>query len=186
MQLFRTQALEHQNRLHGEVFLVPPLRWQAIGWLLFIAVATGLLFLAVGTHSQTIEAPGVIASFAERPLDTQAPNRGNPNEFTAILSVPASQITAIDVGQKAHINIKGFPARDFGALDGKVMHIATEPINDENLRFAVSIALAPPTAKQLENGLMLRSNWPVQGHITVQTQSILEWLITPKSAASLR
>lgn len=185
MQLFRTQALEHQNRLHGEVFLVPPLRWQAIGWLLFIAVAVGLLVLAFGTHSRAVEAAGVIAP-APHQSDAKTSVRRDSDELTAILLVPASQIAAIDVGQKARISIEGFPTRDFGALDGKVVHVATKPANDADLRFAVRIALASPTAEQRENGLMLRNNWPVEGRVIIQTQSVLEWLTTPKPAGSSR
>ncbi len=60
MQLFRQQALDHQHRLHGEVFLVPPLRWQAIGWLLLAFVAAALLFLALGSYSRTVTASGAL------------------------------------------------------------------------------------------------------------------------------
>jgi len=60
MQLFRQQALEHRNRLNGEIFLVPPVRWQAISWLLFGAVALAALFLILGSYSRTISANGVI------------------------------------------------------------------------------------------------------------------------------
>ena len=60
MQLFRQQALDHQHRLHGEVFLVPPLRWQAIGWLLLSFVAAAILFLALGSYSRTVTASGAL------------------------------------------------------------------------------------------------------------------------------
>lgn len=60
MQLFRQQALDHQHRLHGEVFLVPPLRWQAIGWLLLITVGAGAIFLIFGSYSRTINATGML------------------------------------------------------------------------------------------------------------------------------
>jgi membrane fusion protein len=60
MQLFRQQALDHRHRLHGDVFLVPPLRWQALGWLLLALASTALLFLALGSYSRTITATGVL------------------------------------------------------------------------------------------------------------------------------
>jgi membrane fusion protein len=60
MQLFRQQALDHQHRLHGEVLLVPPLHWQVIGWLLIGLVTTAGLFLALGSYSRTISAPGAL------------------------------------------------------------------------------------------------------------------------------
>ncbi|MBT2189015.1 HlyD family secretion protein [Sphingobium nicotianae] len=60
MQLFRQQALDHQHRLHGEVFLVPPLRWQAIGWLLLSFVAAAALFITLGSYSRTVTANGTL------------------------------------------------------------------------------------------------------------------------------
>lgn len=60
MQLFRQQALDHRNRLHGEIFLIPPLRWQAISWLLFGALLLAALFLIFGSYSRTITANGVV------------------------------------------------------------------------------------------------------------------------------
>jgi membrane fusion protein len=60
MQLFRQQALDHQSRLHGDIFLVPPLRWQAISWLLFAAIAVAALFLIFGSYSRSINANGIV------------------------------------------------------------------------------------------------------------------------------
>lgn len=60
MPLFRQQALDHQHRLHGDVFLVPPLRWQAIGWLLLALVVATTLFLALGSYSRSITAGGML------------------------------------------------------------------------------------------------------------------------------
>jgi len=60
MQLFRQQALDHQHRLHGEVLLVPPLRWQAIGWLLLVLIAAVAVFLSLGSYSRTISASGAL------------------------------------------------------------------------------------------------------------------------------
>lgn len=184
MQLFRSQALEHQNRLHGEVFLVPPLRWQAIGWLLFIAVAAGLMVLAFGTHSRAVEASGAITPIAPAQSPGKASYVEEPGNLIATLLVPAAQIAAVELGQHARISIKGFPTQDFGSLDGQVVYVAASPISAGDLRFAVRIALAPPTVGQSENGLMLRSNWPVEGRIIIQTPSILEWLTAPKPAGS--
>ena len=176
MQLFRTQALEHQNRLHGEVFLVPPLRWQAIGWLLFIAVATGILILAVGTYSRTVEVRGVLVPSALSPASKDA--------WTAILAVPASQIASIKAGQSVSLSLDGYPLRDFGALEGKVAAVA--PDATAELKFPVKITVAPPTPQQRKSGLMLRSNWPVEGRIVIAKQSILSWLVAPKPAGSAR
>ena len=182
MQLFRTQALDYQNRLHGEVFLVPPMRWQVIGWLLFLAVAAGIIVLTFGTYSRTVDARGVLAPIAANPADASSKSL-DISAGTAFLNVPASQIASIKAGQKVSISLDGFPARDFGALDGRVVSVASEPA--ANLNFQVKIALAP-SPQQRQNGLMLRSNWPVNGRIVIQQQSILSWLASPKPAGSAR
>ena len=176
MQLFRTQALEHQNRLHGEVFLVPPLRWQAIGWLLFIAVAAGIFILAVGTYSRTVEAPGVLVPPPHSPASKDL--------WTAVLAVPASQIASIKAGQSVSLSLDGYPPRDFGALEGRVVAIA--PDATAELQFPVTVTLLPPSPQQRQSGLMLSRNWPVDGRIVIAKQSILSWLAAPKLAGSAR
>ena len=184
MQLFRTQALEHQNRLHGEVFLVPPLRWQAIGWLLFIAVAAGLVVLSFGTFNRAVEARGVLAFTTSSPLSVTRSSYGR--DWTAVLAIPASQIAAIRIGQKVSISLDGYPLRDFGTLDGEVVSIADKRANDADLHFDVRVALAAPTRQQRQSGLMLRNNWPVAGRIVINKQSILGWLIAPKPVGTAR
>lgn len=179
MQLFRTQALDYQNRLHGEVFLVPPMRWQVIGWLLFIAVAAGILILTFGTYSRTVDARGVLA-----PIAAGRPDGRSDPQAIALLAVPACQITSVKVGQKATLSLDGYSTREFGALKGRVLNIATSPAND--LHFQVQIALASPTPQQRQNGLMLRNNWPINGRIVIQQQSILSWLASPKPAGAAR
>lgn len=60
MSLFRRQAVDYHRRLHGDVFLVPPVRWQVIGYLLATFIAGATLFLAFGSYSRSITGNGII------------------------------------------------------------------------------------------------------------------------------
>lgn len=60
MKLFRRQAIDYQRRLHGDVFLVPPVRWQAVGYLLGALLVGGLIFLSLGSYGRSITATGIV------------------------------------------------------------------------------------------------------------------------------
>ena len=60
MQLFRREAMRGQDRLHGEVVLVPPLSWQILGiFLLAVVVAAGV-FLASASYGKATILEGEI------------------------------------------------------------------------------------------------------------------------------
>lgn len=52
MQLFRPEALRGQDRLHGDVSLVPPVSWQLLSAFLLAAVLLTALFLATAEYSK--------------------------------------------------------------------------------------------------------------------------------------
>lgn len=58
MQLFRPEALRGQDRLHGDVVLVPPVSWQLIGALLLAAVLVAAAFLASASYAKVTIVPG--------------------------------------------------------------------------------------------------------------------------------
>lgn len=60
MQLFRSEAMRSQDRLHGEVSLVPPVTWQMLGIFLFVAVAIAGVFLSLATYSKSTTVRGDI------------------------------------------------------------------------------------------------------------------------------
>ncbi len=62
MNLFRPEALRSQDRLHGDVNLVPPVSWQVItGLILLIFISAGI-FLALAQHARIATARGMIES----------------------------------------------------------------------------------------------------------------------------
>jgi membrane fusion protein len=62
MPLFRSEALRGQDTLHGEVSLVPPVSWQALGLFLFASVAAATAFMAMAGYAKVTVVKGVVAS----------------------------------------------------------------------------------------------------------------------------
>jgi len=62
MPLFRSEALRGQDTLHGEVSLVPPVSWQALGVFLFGSVAAAAVFVALAGYAKVTVVRGVVAA----------------------------------------------------------------------------------------------------------------------------
>lgn len=60
LPLFRPEAVRSQDRLHGEVSLVPPVSWQMLGLFLFASVAMACIFLSIATYSKSTTVRGGI------------------------------------------------------------------------------------------------------------------------------
>lgn len=61
MDLFRKEALEYRtDKLHGDVQMALPVSWQAVGGLLFLIVASAIIFLSVASYSRIETVTGVI------------------------------------------------------------------------------------------------------------------------------
>src|SRR3954453_6920670 len=61
MALFRSEALRGQDTLHGEVSLVPPVSWQALGLFLFVSVAAAAVFMVMASYAKVTVVKGVVA-----------------------------------------------------------------------------------------------------------------------------
>jgi membrane fusion protein len=60
-QLFRKEVMEHRaDKLHGDVNLAMPVRWQAIGYLLLAILFVTLLFLFSSSYARVETVPGLI------------------------------------------------------------------------------------------------------------------------------
>jgi membrane fusion protein len=63
--LFRREAVEQRaDRLHGDINLMPPVSWQIVGFGLFAAFATLLLFLSLGSYTRSETVRGRILPVA--------------------------------------------------------------------------------------------------------------------------
>jgi len=184
MQLFRKQALDYQNRLHGEVFLAPPLKWQVIGWMLLVAVIAAGALLTMGSHSLTVQASGTVRLAPER-LMTTDPEAAEPEEaWIAELRAPASSARSVAPGQTVTITLPGYPAQGFGALRGRIATVAAEPVQDTVPYVPVTALLAPPAAGQARKGLVLHEHAPVDASIVVGRISLFCWLFGPALPAA--
>ena len=60
MPLFRAEALRAQDRLHGDVQLVPPVSWQFIGYFLLGSIVAAAIFLSLASYSRVTVVTGHI------------------------------------------------------------------------------------------------------------------------------
>jgi membrane fusion protein len=61
IQLFRKEVMEYRaDRLHGEVNLAIPVRWQAIGYVLLAALIVALIFMFSSSYSRVETVSGLI------------------------------------------------------------------------------------------------------------------------------
>lgn len=58
MPVFRPEALRSQDRLHGDVQLVPPVSWQIVGYFLLASVATTAFFLSLASYGRVTVVTG--------------------------------------------------------------------------------------------------------------------------------
>ncbi len=61
MQLFRPEALRGQDRLHGDVVLVPPVSWQVMGLFLLGSLIVAGLFLATARYARVTPVSGTLS-----------------------------------------------------------------------------------------------------------------------------
>ena len=118
MQLFRQQAIDYQQRLYGEVLLVPPLRWSVVIGLLLILLAATAAFLSWGTYSRTIAVSGVGLS-------------GN----RVALRVPGTAVTKVRIRQSVRLL-----SPDHGRRGASLLHATVEDITPASADAPLSYA----------------------------------------------
>lgn len=90
MQLFRPEALRGQDRLHGDVVLVPPVSWQLLGAFLLAAVMAAAAFLASASYAKVTIVPGSLVG--DRGIVHVAPAR--PGIVAQLLVREGEQVAA--------------------------------------------------------------------------------------------
>lgn len=161
MQLFRQQAIDHQQRLYGEVLLVPPLRWSAILGLWLLLLATLAALLAWGSYSDTIAVGGTSLPGGRVTFD-----------------VPTSAIARVAVGQ---------PVRLLGAAsDGKrrIVHgvierVASPPAGGKGLFMPVTARLTGPDKPAPDSASPLPAGAAIDARIVLAPRPLLQWILAP-------
>lgn len=90
MRLFRPEALRGQDRLHGDVVLVPPVSWQLLSGFLLLTILIAVAFLATATFAKTTTVSGRLTG--DRGILRVVPTRAGLVE--AILVREGQQVVA--------------------------------------------------------------------------------------------
>lgn len=98
--------------------------------------------------------------------------------------VSATEINNIRIGQECEIRFPGFShVRTLGVVNGKVIHIAADAVNDETaniLYYPVKIAVTAQGQQELSrNHLTLRPGIPVDSMIVIGSRTMFDYLIHP-------
>lgn len=178
MQLFRKQALDHQNRLHGEIFLVPPLRWQAIGALLLLLIIGCAAVLAMGTYSRTVTATGTLRdsdSINEPPQPYLASDE--QPAWVATLRLPLVEADKIALGQPVSLVVDGYSLTEFGALQGSVANVGNVETNSTTPYREVTVAISEEALRR--SGPKLHDGLKAEASIKIGEQALWRWLFKP-------
>lgn len=66
--LYRRQAVEAQNIMHGRTRVAPPPSWTATNVLLAVLVGAGIIFASLASYARTISAPGIVDTTRGMPI----------------------------------------------------------------------------------------------------------------------
>jgi len=158
MKLFRQQAIDHQHRLHGEVFLVSPLPWRMIAALLLALALVATATLAFGTSSRSVGGSGLLHT--------------EDGQWLVTLIVPAGARARLRPGQPAHLALIADPTPGADDLSGAVRHVDAAG-GDQS---AVTVLLDPLTPAQRGRGLTLQPGCPVSVRILAGRETLFEAL----------
>lgn len=172
MQLFRPEALRGQDRLHGDVVLVPPVSWQLLGAFLLLAVLAAAAFLASASYAKVTVVPGRLVA-----------DRGR---LQARLAVPPAAIGFIEPGQDVRIAVDAFPFTTHGTIEGRIDSVATAavPLAGGAEAFLAQATLRQDSIRAFGRARPLRPGMTVNARVTTRSRSLIELLFEPFYAAA--
>lgn len=126
--LFRAEALRHRTeRLHGAVVLTTPLAWQAIGFLLLVALLVTVGFFSTASYARVETVPGSVT--LDKGVATIIPSRAG---IVSTLSVTEGQrVRAGDMlvrirSEEDMVGGDTAPARILRSLGEQDAHLAAQ------------------------------------------------------------
>jgi len=158
MKLFRQQAIDHQHRLHGEVFLVTPLPWRTIVALPIALALVAVVTLAIGTSGRSVVASGLLAQ--------------EDGYWRARLFLPATDVKQVHMGQNVQLKLIGEGTAGTGSVAGTVQQI--DPVVDGEAR--LTVLLDPPPPVQPGQDLIFRQGRPVSARILLRRETLWQTL----------
>jgi multidrug efflux pump subunit AcrA (membrane-fusion protein) len=171
VQLFRPEALRGQDRLHGDVVLVPSVSWLVIGSFLLATLLVSAAFLATARYARTIPVTGILADRGDAsPSDRSEESTGAPaTSLVARLQAPPSGARYVQPGQQIRIEIDAYPQQSNGTVTATVDHISA----DTSL---VQATLDDEAVEAFGRDRPLRAGMPIRTRIATRSRSLAEWL----------
>ena len=173
MQLFRPEALRGQDRLHGDVVLVPPVSWQLLGAFLLAAVLAAAVFLASSSYAKVTIVPGRLVA-----------DRGR---LEAQLAVPPDAVGFIEPGQHVRIAVDTFPFATHGTVDGRIASVSAAAVplaGSGREAFLAEATLQQDSIRAFGRARPLRPGMTVNARITTRSRSLVQLLFDPFYAAA--
>jgi hypothetical protein len=162
VQLFRPEALRGQDRLHGDVVLVPPVSWQLLGYLLLAALVAACAFLATARYTSTSVASGRLV--------------GGAATAAAELEIPPDAAAYIADGQSVRLAMPAYPQAGWRALTGRIESVSNGPRHDALI---VRVRLDGPSLQRFAARHALRPGMTVRARIATRSRTFGEWLLAP-------
>lgn len=193
MQLFRPEALRGQDRLHGDVALVPPVSWRVMGLFLFGTLAVAALFLATAHYAPVTAVAGTLTG--DRGIVRAFPEDAVPagTGLQAEFHVPPAAAGFLERGQAIRIAVDAYPYQTYGTVPARVDFIsaATIPValpdgSGTIEAFLVQATLDREAVEAFGRERPLRPGMTVRARITTRSRSLAEWLFEPLYAVARR
>ena len=181
IELFRQEVIDNRRQsLLGSISLAQPLSFRTLTWIVFVALAATLLFLALTPHSQTQNFSGQLVI---EPKSSQ---------LIANLSVPLRDLESLPAGMVVQLNYPNYPAAEFGIYSGVVSDEGQlQPIivdggdrASAGPTYQVPVTLDTQQVRAYNRSFELSEGLPVVAQITHSEQSLLTWLLNRSSNSS--
>ena len=152
MQLFRPEALEGQDRLHGDVVLVPQVSWRLLGAFFAASLAAAALFLALARHDAAVPVDGRLT--------------GDGATLRAVFEIPAAAAESVEPGQPLRLSLLGTSH----SFDGRVDRIGSAPGGTAVVQATLDSAAASGSEQPLRAGMAVRSR------LGARPRTLAQWL----------
>lgn len=139
-----------------------------------LAPATGAVSAVLVAAGQAVRQGQVLAVVDDEANSADA-------HYSVRLKVSTSSIGAIEKGSEVWVEVKSFPAREFGLFLGKVSSIAhiNPQQSDSESSFIVEAELQPKVIRQFGKTVSLRNGMAVKADVVTDRLTLLEWILEP-------
>jgi hypothetical protein len=174
VQLFRPEALRGQDRLHGDVVLVPPVSWKVMTLFLLAVLIGAATFLATARYTPVVTARGILTGDA--PLSAQ-------------LQVPAGTAPTVERGQPVQFTVEGLPLHARGRVAGRIEFVSAgsapvERTDGSGRADTVLVVATIDNPAALGRERPLRAGMIVEARIATRSRSLAQRLFGPLFAAT--